>query len=449
MVSDHDYLAWRAGAAEVDITPPGSPYLCGYPYVNRDAEGVHDALWASALCLDDGRKQALFLACDVLNLPRGLANRARVRIEQKTGIPATHVMLTATHTHSGPLTVHMVTNEADPKAPRPDNGYLKQLEARIVEAATLARQRLRPAHLAFAAADSSSLGSNRHDPNGPRIARLPVLVAHTTDTAKPIAVMAVCAMHPTVLHEDWRHISGDFPGLARLWLQENVIGPGCPFIYHMGAGGNQSPRHVVRNNTIREARRLGKILGQEVRGALKRAEPLEQTRLHCSHTSVRFPLRRFDSVETARQRADQFEARWHELRNRDAAPARIRTAEVDWFGARKALALTRAATDGRLQQAAETRLPAIVQLIGVGEQTFVGWPGEVFAEFAIDVMRDHPGASLITLANGELHGYLVTREAVDSHTYEAAHAIFESPTSGEQLVEATKALLAEMPQGAA
>ncbi len=36
----------------------------------------------------------------------------------------------------------------------------------------------------------------------------------------PIACMLVVSMHPTVLREDSRVVSGDFPGLARQFLQQ-------------------------------------------------------------------------------------------------------------------------------------------------------------------------------------------------------------------------------------
>jgi hypothetical protein len=40
-------------------------------------------------------------------------------------------------------------------------------------------------------------------------------------------------------------------------------------IYHQGAAGNQSPRHVTRANTFTEAQRIGEILGRSIATALQ------------------------------------------------------------------------------------------------------------------------------------------------------------------------------------
>ena len=48
----------------------------------------------------------------------------------------------------------------------------------------------------------------------------------------------------------------------------------------------------------------------------------------------------------------------------------------------------------------------------IGPWFFVGWPGEAFVEFALMVKASHPNCYVISMANGELQGYLVTEEAM-------------------------------------
>jgi hypothetical protein len=67
----------------------------------------------------------------------------------------------------------------------------------------------------------------------------------------------------------------------------------------------------------------------------------------------------------------------------------------------------------------------------------------MFVEFAIELRERYPELTLITLANGELQGYLVTAEAVRQQCYEAGNAIFASPESGSRLVAATIGLLSK------
>ena len=77
----------------------------------------------------------------------------------------------------------------------------------------------------------------------------------------------------------------------------------------------------------------------------------------------------------------------------------------------------------------------------IGPWRFVGWPGEAFVEFALKVKSRHPNCYVISLANGELQGYLVTEEAVRQNWYEAMNSLFASPEAGMVLVDKTLELL--------
>src|SRR5829696_1689945 len=91
----------RVGAAAVSITPEAGAPMAGY-YSPRAAEGVDDDLFAKAIVVEqDGAKVAL-VVCDLISMPRGVADEARRLIEQSVGLPAERVMLSATHTHTGP-----------------------------------------------------------------------------------------------------------------------------------------------------------------------------------------------------------------------------------------------------------------------------------------------------------------------------------------------------------
>lgn len=433
---------WRAGAAEVDVTPRTSQFLFGYPHVQRYSTGVHDPLLASALFLSNGLEEVVFVACDIILVPRSIIQRVRRRVAESTGMAGDAVVVTATHTHSGPITATMVSNAADPVIPRADNAYLCQLEDGLVRAAVEAYNAAEPAQLRSATADGSALGTNRRTPCGPSISEVPVLAAHALGTGKLLGVMCVVTMHPTVLHEDWPLVSGDFPGLARRWLQQEVTGRECPFIYHMGASGNQSPRHVIEGNTIDEAQRLGETLGRAVAEAIMRARPLETNTLSVTRTTLDLPLRSLPSVAEAASCLKHAKARLEALRDSGADRAATRTAECDVFGAEETLTLAEAKDNGALTEAARSCLPVEVQVVRIGDTPFVCWPGEVFVEFALAVRERYPAAQVITLANGDLQGYLVTQAAVDEGAYEAGNAIFASPEGGNILVEATLELLA-------
>jgi len=77
----------------------------------------------------------------------------------------------------------------------------------------------------------------------------------------------------------------------------------------------------------------------------------------------------------------------------------------------------------------------------------VAWPGELFVEYALQIKQAFARTFVISLANGELQGYIVTAEAAAAGGYEASNALF-SHISGQLLVDETKSLLIRgMPDG--
>src|SRR6185437_5616543 len=250
----------KAGAASVQITPPIPMFLAGYPHVRRDSTVVHDPLLSSALYLENGPVRVLLIANDVIYVSKASTARCRKLISDSTGIPPEHILISATHTHSGPKTLDPIATEADASVPKTDARFVRLLEDTIITAATRAIANAVPAEAGLAVADATGVGTNRRDPAGAKDLGVPVLLVGHAQTHRPLAAMLVCSMHPTVLHEDSTLISGDFPAMARQQLQRNVLGDDCVILYHTGPAGNQSPRHVTRANTFEEAERLGTIL---------------------------------------------------------------------------------------------------------------------------------------------------------------------------------------------
>src|SRR6478672_4527243 len=92
----------RIGAASVVITPPLGTPMAGY-YFARAAEGVHDDLFAKALVIEQGGVKAALVALDLISTTPALVKEARREIEGLTKIPGNHVMISATHAHTGPI----------------------------------------------------------------------------------------------------------------------------------------------------------------------------------------------------------------------------------------------------------------------------------------------------------------------------------------------------------
>src|SRR2546423_449740 len=90
-----------AGICETDITPPGGVWMCGYAFRPTGCVAVHDPLYARALVLDDGSASVAILGLDLIGLDFDMVETVRAGVTEQTGIPASAIMLNATHTHAG------------------------------------------------------------------------------------------------------------------------------------------------------------------------------------------------------------------------------------------------------------------------------------------------------------------------------------------------------------
>ena len=429
-----------AGAAASNITPLEPHFLFGYPFVERISEGVNDWLLSSALYLADGNRQVLLVSNDVIFVSKASVSRIREVVSQKTGIAAASIMVSATHTHSGPVTVDYVNSSNDPVVPKADMKYVRYMEDKIIETACNAFHNASPAEAGFLLADGTGVGTNRHDPAGPSDLEIPVLVVKKPDN-NIIACMLVCNMHPTVLHEDSKLYSGDFPAFAREILQKKYFGCECPVLYFTGAEGNQSPRHVTRSNTFEEARRLGAIIANAIGTILKKGiEYSSEITVLSLQKFIDLPRRQFPDPAWAKEHRDKLNERFDHLKRTSDNKQEIRSAEVDWFGAEELLHLSKMAKSKDFENIYKLCLPAEIQVIKIGPWNFTAWPGEVYVEYAIELKRKVKNTYLIGIANGELQGYIATEEAEKKGYYEASNSIFH-PSAGKVLLEETIDLL--------
>ena len=426
----------RAGASFQNITPETSHFLYGYPFVERMSTGVNDWLYSSALYLTDGVESVFFIANDIIYVDKSIVDHVRKAVSAATGVPAEHIMIGATHTHSGPITVDSVVSGNDPVVPPVDPDYIDFLEHRMIRAALDAFHNAVPAKIGLTVADGTGIGTNRHLPEGPADLEIPVLVVKDMKDAW-IACMLVCSMHPTVLHEDSTLYSGDFPAYARDMLQKKILGCQCPVLHFTGTAGNQSPRHVTKSNTFDEAARLGGIVADAIKKKFDAGMTFASSpAISCRQTLVDLPRRVFPSVEWATSNRENAWERFQSLQQTSGSAQEIRTAEVDWFGAEELLFLAMQAQKGVLEEAYRTSLPAEIQIIKIGIWTFVSWPGEVFVEYALELKGRFANTYLVTLTNGELKGYIVTEEAGKENYYEASNSLFHF-SSGEVMLSKT------------
>lgn len=134
---------FRAGAAQVDITPTEFPVIVNGMVEERTAERAADALMSRALVLDDGSVQLAIVVVDSLMLPRELLDDVKQQAAKLTGIPEERMLISATHTHSAPSAMPCLGSRVDP-------AYAQFLPAQIARSIRQAQERLEPAEAGWA-----------------------------------------------------------------------------------------------------------------------------------------------------------------------------------------------------------------------------------------------------------------------------------------------------------
>src|SRR5262245_46356029 len=92
---------FRAGASTINITPRLGRRIVGN-FDEPRAKHIHDELHARCLVLDDGATRIAFVVCDSVGIDREVFDHARRLIGKESGIAGDNVLMSATHTHSGP-----------------------------------------------------------------------------------------------------------------------------------------------------------------------------------------------------------------------------------------------------------------------------------------------------------------------------------------------------------
>jgi neutral ceramidase len=415
----------KAGAAAA-VLKASDEMVIGGGIGPGKATGQEGELRAAAVVVQDpDQAKVALVACDVLMVDRDVLDRAARRIEQATGIPFDHILINATHTHHAPstATIHGYTR---------DEAFTRQLEDRIVQAATTANSRLGPARFLFRLGEESSVGKNSrllledgtifwvgsHDdavrPTGPFDPELPVLAFRRPDDRFE-AVLFNHSTHTIGTHKPGVR-SPSFYGLAAQAVEKEK---GGTVLFFEGASGSTHNLDVATPEaTLR--------IKDAVERALAVAKPRPVARVRALRKMISVKVRHFD--EAAEQQAV---TSYCSKRIKDPAGAR-RVIEV--FRTMRAELASQQGTERKTW----------VQALLIGDVALVGVPGEFFTVLGEEIKRRSPFryTFVFELANDYI-GYIPDQPGFDRGGYQVwtgLHSFLERGT-GEMIVNESVGLL--------
>jgi neutral ceramidase len=146
--------SFLAAAATADITPLKWPVPMVGSFSERLATHAWDPLNARALVLDNGTTRLGFVVVDSCYCPRELFDEAKRRAAEICGMPADHILCSATHTHTAPASRDRRDVKADPE-------YVEQVIRGIVSALHQASSNLVPAEIGWGSCQVPEEVNNR------------------------------------------------------------------------------------------------------------------------------------------------------------------------------------------------------------------------------------------------------------------------------------------------
>ncbi|MDB4778474.1 hypothetical protein OAG74_00375 [Verrucomicrobia bacterium] len=130
--------ALRAAATVTDITPSYLPIRMAGSMRPNQAQRIHDPLKARILVLDNSLTTLVLGTIDNCVIPRSVFDQAKLKASALTGIPTSHMMLSATHTHSAPPLTGLFLNDGE-------TDYLPLLIDQIAKGIVKTHRQLEPA----------------------------------------------------------------------------------------------------------------------------------------------------------------------------------------------------------------------------------------------------------------------------------------------------------------
>ncbi len=443
------------GAAQIEITPQES----GYPHYRGASTGTHDPLFAKAMVLMEGDEKFAILVCDLLWIERDLSIKVRTKIEADMGIPYHNIIVSATHTHTGPA-YHPNIRELTGKLRIPfdtinttgeNDSYPTWLAEKMVEAVSKAHDNAVPVMLESGSGLVDDIAFNRRflmkdgkmttNPGvmNPQISRttgpvdpvFEILLLRKKSDNRPIAGLSNFAVHADTF--GGTAFSADYPGFLAKGLA-SMYGDQFVSVFAAGACGNINHVDVSGSIPRPSSEVIGKALAQAVEPDQLKA--LGIGKFESLSSIVYAPLQHFT----------QKELEW--AHQEEAPPLYVESAFLERRRRLKIRSLERMRRTEAIPPTIGERpwkIPLEVQVFRIGNEfAIVGVPGEVFVELGLAIKEKSPFKQTLVIELTNCHiAYVPTMEAFSGGGYETVNSRL-APGGGELLVKTAIKMLEEL-----
>lgn len=400
---------WRAGAADMDITPDYPVRLSGYGSRTTEFEKVSQRIHANALVLQwTDEAPACIVTVDNCGVPAALrADVLKHLAAAGKPIAEERFSLHSSHTHCAPMLKGVLpflfgkdlTSDEQKNVDR----YTEDLTKWIVEAITKAWDKKEPARLDWSVG-KAYFGLNRRlqgpnglqnapNFNGPVDRAVPVLRVKSADGSKLIATHASYACHCTTLSIN--EIHGDWAGIAHEELELRF--PGSIALIAIGCGADQNP---YPRREMRFVVDHGVALAKEIVRLIN--EPMKPVRgpLACATKEVILPYDKLPTPEEWKTRSTD--------KNKYTA-----------YHAQKHLAILERG------EKIPPALPYMLQTWHYGDDLLtINLPGEVVVDYGLRFKKEYdPARTWVNSYTNDVPCYIPSQRVWEEGGYEAGGAM--------------------------
>jgi len=297
--------SFSAGAAVVDITPS----VAAHNWAGTGPYGhVVDPLHARVLVLASGEQRIAVVTLDITETNEADVAAIRAAIGGTTGIPPGHILVNASHTHSGPLSAGYRWIGIPNKRKYTDEHlekWARDLPGQCAQAAKAAEVARQPVTLSIGRASVAEWLFNRRPlrpdgtvqstaqpadptslPGGLRFAPVDptaTVLCFRDAGGKPVVTLLHLACHAVSVYPTNKGISADWPGAACRKLKESL---GGEVLFIQGCGGDIVPAR----RGLEASLEMGAFIAARATQAAAQAFPLPPAPLTVSQAIVGLPL---------------------------------------------------------------------------------------------------------------------------------------------------------------
>lgn len=457
----------KVGVDETITTPsdPVGVYMSGFDRGGNTSTGVHDDLYARSLAVEGEDGEAvIMMTISIIGIDESIRERIRNGINGQTGVPAENIVISATHTHSGPS---LSDRNGD---------YVQFFVDRSIESAVKAWEGRVPGKIGFGSTRIIGLGKKRAALGHGGVHPDPeVGIIKVEDASGELmgvlfnhgAHPATLNLHNLELSEDWPHFS--ISGIKKEVGDDVVVG------LFQGASGDINTGYTAELSAVgaymygarsfEYAERKGHIMTDAVLEVLPSIETSGNMAVTASYDRFDFPRRTtypythqealqwqkearakleemkelVPAYPTTEEEANQWERKARELGARGGlntenqiGPRSLDRYKVDLWVAGQVTEVAK-----EIEALPENPDPIVMpmQSVRLGEAVFVAFPNEVYSEIGLAVKQQSPydDTFIFSLCGGR-GGYIPTAAEYLEGGYVANGTPF-APATEQKLID--------------